>query len=119
MNITPDECRELAGLLGICWHQIEIDIPLISCSCGQVWHGSVDVKEANNHISRNPDFRDPRVVLREMRKRKDWYKFLLSIGGFNCYRQETEEMIPMKYILDDTGMLAKKALEWLRRINAT
>jgi len=67
-----------------------------------------------------PDYAaDPRLVLREMMKRKDWPRFLDSIDGMhNCYDYGQEivwrDWIEVKYLLDTTGKLRDKAIEWLK-----
>lgn len=63
-----------------------------------------------------PDFSDPRVVLREIRKREDWIEFISSLckGKTLVYQTYSGTFIMIDYILDTTGLLAKAALEWLR-----
>ena len=65
----------------------------------------------------NPDFfTDAGKVqlLREMRKREDWLNFLRYIGGCRHYRMDgLNDFLPIVYITDDTGLLARTAEEFL------
>jgi hypothetical protein len=112
--MTKDELtRKLCGLLGICWHEMKIEIPIVRCSCGKEWHDSVEISQLLAHENLNPDFiADPRLVLREMIKRDDWFSF--------------ERMILTKYywldsdwvskFTDTTGLFLKEAVEWSYRM---
>jgi hypothetical protein len=106
-----DKNRELAELLGLCWHENAIQ-PLYSnirFACSKC--GSMDY---------NPDFTtDPGKIelLRLMMKREDWWDFCNTIGravpGFttvNCF-------IDVDLITNTTGLLAQAAREFLRGIN--
>jgi len=87
--------RELAELLGLCWHE---PIPDICCKCG-------------SREPFNPDFTtDPGKIelLRLMMKRDDWPKFAHYVGTHNG-------AFPLDLITDTTGRLAQAAVEWLRK----
>jgi hypothetical protein len=73
--------------------------------------------DGKDYIHSDPDFiSDPRLVLREMRKRKDWdefFAYLLPVGYNLSYRESAYVLVD--YITDTTGLLAKAAVEWLRK----
>jgi hypothetical protein len=109
--------RELAELLGLCWHEFN-DNPEQCSKCGKWFRGYyVD--------SPNPDFTtDPGKIelLRLMEKRADWPEFLwflwdkegIQIGV--VYKAFiSNKGIPHIYITDTTGRLAQAAVEFLRR----
>lgn len=101
--------RKFAELAGICWHEI-VREPYV-CSCGAYCETE---RTAYWHIHNdNPDFcADPRLVLEVMMKREDWPEFMrsLQIVDNPCLflQKYTED-----YILDTTGLLALKAIEWM------
>lgn len=99
--------QELCEKLGLCWHE-----PVRTAQ----WPPPLDYvcRKCSEHIPKNPDFFSDLgkvMLLREMMKRKDWRGFI-SVIGDNCC--EFSELVELKYILID-GLLAKAALEWLRR----
>jgi hypothetical protein len=93
-----DKNRELAELLGIPWHRSVGDYCEI---CG---HYSC--------MEDNPDFAaDPRLVLRKMDKHPEgrlFYAQLIYGGGGD------DGLIPRGYILDTTGLLRDKAVDFLK-----
>ena len=103
-----DKNRELHELLGLCWHEIvAIDRINYVCSCGKVY------KIDDKYACVNPDYAaDPRLVLREMMKREDWFEFVNEIGQME--QNEGSDMIYLIYILDTTGKLRDLAIEWLK-----
>ena len=111
-----DKNRELHELLGHDWHLIiyHAESPNIieywSCSCDKTFTDYYLMKE---HLKKNnPDYAaDPRIVLREMRKREDWRKFCMTIGdiGLNDW-----PLIKVGYVMDTTGKLRDMAIEWLK-----
>jgi hypothetical protein len=103
--------KRFAELAGICWHEITDGMDhqsyegrvLYLCSCGEEFHNG----ELHIEVS-NPDFcADPRLVLEVMVKREDWGEFLYESG---YYKTRTELI---KLILDTTGLLAIKAIEFM------
>uniref|UniRef100_A0A6H1ZZ56 Uncharacterized protein n=1 Tax=viral metagenome TaxID=1070528 RepID=A0A6H1ZZ56_9ZZZZ len=54
---------------------------------------------------------DPRFVLREMRKREDWPEFAFKEMIFS---NSGKCGISLNYILDTTGLLRNKAIEFLK-----
>lgn len=95
-----DKNRRLAELLGI------------EVCLGDRWD-----YELKAYVPRCPDFAsDPRLVLREMIKRKDWEDFFCLVGNRTSNRPWGEgftELILFNYILDETGLLRDKAIEFL------
>lgn len=108
--------RRFAELCGLCWH----DYIWHSSNIGIYWECRCGHKITEwNKRKINPDFiADPRLVLREMRWRKDWNgTFIYFIGGEthsgSNYRK-VQELIPVDYILDETeGLLVLAAIEFL------
>jgi len=115
---NPNET--FAEMVGIPWHkQISTKEDGYGCSCGFLaYFGGVYGEHIRNNP--NPDYAaDPRLVLKEMMKREDWPRFLDSIDGMhNCYDYGQEivwrDWIEVKYLLDTTGKLRDKAIEWLK-----
>jgi hypothetical protein len=84
------EMREFCQLAGIFWHEIKTETNPDSdgwmwstCSCGDKWFDrSVDKRHWNI------DLLNPLVVLGIMRKRKDFYEFMVKSGigiGYKSY----------------------------------
>ena len=98
--------REFARLVGLCWH--EYDTETLNCiHCEKVmWR-----KDSNN-----PDYAaDPRLALREMVKRKDWPEFRHKIGTvMRIIKDKPAILVNIDYILDTTGLLRNKAIEFLK-----
>jgi len=117
-QLTNDECRELAERLGICWHTVEKKRnhehlpPDVIYYC-ELCETHLPERELMKHT--NPNFLDPVVVLREMRKREDWPEFVEQIGDTIFRDGELATLIDVDYI-DDTGLLAKAALDLLRNL---
>ena len=58
----------------------------------------------------------PTFVLREMMKREDWLLFAKTYFHWQTYDKINYNIdIPLKYILDTTGLLVKAAIEWLEK----
>lgn len=114
--ITPDECRKLAGILGITWHDLRgnpaclfderADITL--CSCGE------RVSDIAMWKHGNPDFFDSRVVLREAVKMDDWPDFAESLRQYADEHNIGSMALIIDYMLDESGRFTKKLLEWIR-----
>lgn len=118
--ITETECRELAERLELCWHEpftfiegmTEQECIEKDCKCKKC--GKVFTYPNCNYDKWNLNFLDPRVVLREMRK-NCWRTFR------ECFETDDDgdACDPVNrfrdLMLDETGQLAKKFLEWLRR----
>jgi hypothetical protein len=111
--MTPKEInRKFAKLARICCHEENIGyLPDYGCICGFKDSRRWVLKK---HLLKNPnpDFcADPRLVLEVMMKREDWSEFLFVIvAALTC----KEERCPLiRYILDTTGLLAVKAIEWM------
>ena len=101
--------RELHEFLGLCWH---------SPAAPSMSHiGSAICKKCKQWLDANPNYAaDPRLVLREMIKKrggKGWINFIDEIGQME-YDKETDT-IRVSLILDATGKLRDAAWEWLRK----
>lgn len=60
-----------------------------------------------------PDYAaDARLVLREMREREDYELFVIGLNDGDLTRWLS---CPIRLILDNTGLLLRKAVDWLRR----
>jgi hypothetical protein len=99
-KITPDECREL--------HEIKLcpdseGYEAYKCICGIQIFTSDD--GADHLDMNNPDFSDPRVVLREMRQREDYCLFLRSLY---IDVETIEEMLDSVNIANHVRSLAEK-----------
>jgi len=113
-----DQNRRLAELLKICWHELEFD-PLGDkefpyCKhCGRQdipWHWECPNGKCFRIADSSPDFTDPRLVLREMRKRKDWLRFIdYTDGGTRMGAIR----IDVHLVMDDTGKLRSMAIAFL------
>lgn len=125
-----DRNRRFAELAGILWHERvhqELSKQISNtwrCSCGRNFgcpHGlRVHIGQSNKT---NPDFiSDPTKALEVMRKRGDWPEFARQISCIP-YKIAThvdiidlhdcDWAIPIGYILDRTGLLVDKAIEFL------
>jgi hypothetical protein len=70
-----------------------------------------------NHFKEsNFNYSDARLVLREMMRREHWPEFIFSLGEYPSEFKHSGGLvgISIDYILDDTGLLLTKALEWMR-----
>jgi hypothetical protein len=100
--------KELAGLLGLCWHEYDHwEGRYQVCRCGvKHFYSDKPVDWAN------PDFASDSgkiELLRLMIKRDDWDKFwelLYQEQGFH-------PNFWVFYLTDTTGLLAQAAVEWL------
>jgi hypothetical protein len=118
MNIN----RELTELLGLCWHRWEYLLgnppnEVGRCSCGK-FSDVTYMEWINIHAHNNPDFAsDPGKIelLRLMMKREDWSKFLFTINKIAGITVWGQNFIFVRYITDTTGLLARAAVEFLRR----
>jgi hypothetical protein len=94
--------KELAGMLGLCWHEWADD--------GECYKCTLYVGPFGVHPDR-PDFTTDSgkiELLRLMQKREDWPKFAHYVGTHNG-------AFPLDLMTDTTGRLAQAALEWLRK----
>ena len=98
-----DKNSEFAELGGICWHipenMTEVYLPASR-------RGSWICAKCNKRFTEDdlPDYAaDTRLVLKEMAKRPDWDDF------------QKQVIDPFAYILDTTGLLLNKAIEFMRR----
>jgi hypothetical protein len=112
--------KRFAKLAGICWHKTRLEDNTYKCSCGSVVTANIFRYDFDRQHT-NPDFSDPREVLKVMMKRADWPRFAQSIGCivYDIRFAQSFEVesckwtIPVDYITDETGLLCKAACEWL------
>jgi hypothetical protein len=96
--------KELAGLLGLCWH--EFYSPRVG---RQPWENCIRCGEIEWKC-KNPDFTasDGKIeLLRLMFAREDWIDFrdqYITVYG---------DAVPVDLLLDATGLLAQAAWDWL------
>jgi len=104
-----DKNRQFVEFTGICWHEHTIDCMYSSCH------------------EKNPDYAaEPWKVLEVMSKREDRKEFLLfcrkkwemlqcrkMIGSTNVTWLNPDDCF-IDYILNRTGLLRDKAIEWLK-----
>ena len=108
---NQDINRRFAELVGLCWHEWVASYSQRICKhCGYR-------VSASDYGPANPDFiSDPRLVLREMMKRKDFLEF--SRDKLDCPWEDDRvywNYVHTDYILDTTGLLAMAAIEWLEK----
>ena len=103
-----DPNKQFAELAGICWHEFVENMGHEGGEiCKHCWKNPDEVS--------NPNFKDPREVLRVMMKRDKGthpdFTFQMNIspcGGYSC--------IGIDYILDTTGKLRDAAIKFLSSI---
>jgi hypothetical protein len=104
-----DKNRELAELLGLCWHEHH-ESWRYKKGMSRCWKCS-----SQEH---NPDYSTDSgkvELLRLMMKREDWDEFCASVFGKRFYVKCLMSDVIKYYITDTTGRLAQAALEWLRK----
>ena len=104
--------REFARLVGLCWH--EYDTETLNCiHCEKVmWR-----KDSNN-----PDYADPRLVLREMERIGKLEAFIVTLIYTPESNPETidyDGLIPVEYILNLTGKLRDAAIKFMKEKEGT
>jgi hypothetical protein len=101
--------KELAGLLGLCWHDCYSCKAPLTDLCDKM----------NEGCPLNPDFTtDPGKIelLRLMLKRpaSDFDAFIVENGSLSKYGRHLD-CILVDLVTDTTGLLAQAAVEWLRK----
>ncbi len=107
--------KEVAKWLELCWHEFEVDVPWVRCSCKKEWYGGAKIPQLEEHKKLNPNFiSDPLALLRLMREREDWPEFIDTVGmyGKGLY---PPPHIRVDLILDTTGNLLEAVWEWLKQ----
>jgi hypothetical protein len=115
--------RELAELLGLCWHEYDHwEGRYQVCRCGvKYFYSDKPVDWANPNFTTDSGKIE---LLRLMKNQEDWRDFLssvgycASIGGFwngKVYIPKWEDWISVDLITDTTGLLAQAAREFLRK----
>jgi len=111
-----DMNKRFAKLAKIPWHGwVKSKGFAGECICGGVFN--IHQSEFDNHVGhKNHDYAtDPRLVLEAMMKRDDWDDFQAS---FCIGTRSGEKMfwgVHVDYILDKTGKLRDKAIEWITK----
>jgi hypothetical protein len=101
-----DKNRELAELLGLCWHEYDHwEGRKQVCRCGkELWYFNAPVEWGNTDFTSS----DGKIeLLRLMFAREDWIDFrdqYITVYG---------DAVPVDLLLDTTGLLAQAAVEWL------
>jgi hypothetical protein len=94
--------RELAGLLGLCWHKWEYGLDYcIRCKTAI--------------YTPNPDFASDSGKIELLRLMRFKVNFQLFLDSLTIGESDLSGMIPVDYLLDTTGLLAQAAVEFLRR----
>jgi len=102
--------RELNELLGLCWHSPVA--PAMSHVGGSV------CKKCKQRFDANPDYADPRLVLREMERIGKLAQFIDSlVSGKELVNSATPVFwFLTDYITNDTlGKLRDQAIDWLKK----
>jgi hypothetical protein len=103
--------RELAELLGLCWHQMERIHP------GGIFKRCYKCLKPESEGIKQPDFisSDGKIeLLRLMKEMDGWGEFLLDNGAISKYGRHLD-CIQIDLLTDTTGILAKSALEFLQK----
>jgi hypothetical protein len=106
--------RELAGLLGLCWHEIINTYEQTGWNEGFIYKCQKCNKISNHNEYHNPDFTTGSgkiELLRLMEKhlgKFEFEEFLCEVNKDDIYN-----CISVDLIKDTTGLLAQAALEWL------
>ena len=104
--ITEQECKELAEMLGICWHEKDLLVSLapfrFRCKHCQEIVGWQDAR---------PNFLDPVYVLEQAVKMEDWMQFRHWLYDQQSFSDGMEAM--SRLMLDKTGLLAKRLHDWM------
>ena len=97
--------KEFHKLLGHCWHDIV-----------ETEYGDFECKKCGVEIRKrvhNPDYADdPRLVIKEMKLRKDFNVFLGHLMFMVSYDNTNKATI--EFFMDTTGNLRNIAMEWLK-----
>ena len=112
-----DKNKEFARLAGICWHEPQSES--WKCKCG-VDYGTSPACMKHCEVS-NPDFSDPREVLKVMMdidKDDSFERFIVQsgVGVIANTLNGTVHCIDTHYITTP-GLLRDKACEWLKEVN--
>jgi hypothetical protein len=103
-----DQNRKFAEMNNLCWHTYEISklgFWECRCGCGHKTYCEID------HI-KNPDFSDPREVLRVVMATEDWWKFQSTL--FYPPDRIHDAIIPIIYITTP-GKLRDAWIEWMEQ----
>jgi hypothetical protein len=106
LEVAMNKNRELCELLGICWHEGTL---VIYAREGNV----IECSKCRSRDS-NPDFTTDAGkvrLLRILRNRDDWHKFAKFCGVDEI---QANSLFRIDYILDTTGLLRDKAVEFLK-----
>lgn len=105
--------KDLCKAMGIEWHDLVINIPRITCSCGVAWQGEFPMGDFMRH--RNPSPTDEAFcwkALQYMMGREDWNCFVFAARvSFGTYKPENDFI---KHFLTDPARFVKLCAEWCR-----
>ena len=112
--LSNDEVNQrLHKAFGYCVHEMVKD-----SSKYFSWFCCAECKYMASEPSRSPNYcANPLLVLREMRERGDFGRWVSVVNGLSINEDGylLNDVIPIDLILDTTGKLARKALEWVER----
>jgi hypothetical protein len=104
-----DKNRELAELLGLCWHEYDHwEGRKQVCRCGKgLWYFDAPVEWGNTDFTTDPGKIELLRLMMERNEDSDFLKFATE-------NQQTYALYVLQdLIVDTTGRLAQAALEWL------
>ena len=122
--MKDDVNKRLCELLGLTWHEwtetkIETDecYSIGNCTCGDKEEQQRPKWQwLSRCYTKNPDFFSPsgRIdLLRRMKERRNYDNFINVIGQTYNMPDCEEFLIEDRFIIDDNGVLARAALEFL------
>lgn len=108
--------KDLCKAMGIEWHDIAINLPRVTCSCGVAWQGGYSMGDFMGH--KNPSPTDPAFCWRAltyMAQRADWGNFYQWVE----WKQMADEARrywynTIKWLLSDPARFIELADEWCR-----
>ena len=120
-----DKNKELHELLGLCWHEVVPGTQLWLQTSNRMSFVCSKCRERYIESFCLDYAADPRLVLREMAKRKDWDHFFenvlvnhthLSVNSIPVDSSIQLMLFPLYLIIDTTGKLRDIAISWLKEI---
>ena len=122
-----EKSREFHERCGKCWHTFSSEGSYqgerICTKCGfkamDRERNRFGLPEIPDITTVFPSYSDARAVLREMMKREDWDKFAEQSLIISDVSGELEDLVfyyavPLDLMLDDSGLLLDRALEFMR-----
>jgi len=112
------DAQRFTELTGGKWHEININIPRLQCSCGKEWYGGATTEELNKHLSLNPTYSNASDILNRMKEFCGEEKYLIFISwlcstlSFSIDNFRIVMDFINTYILNPPALL-RKAVEFL------